>query len=101
MIAVFLAVTPNGQMAIQNLGNAENSAIFEGIRADWEISTENIKLHCIDGKPIELGRGGFGTVLYASVYREDAALKIINDKSQSFPFVFILVSPSNKQHHLC
>ena len=42
----------------------ETPVSFEGIPPNWEIKKDMMKLHCIDGKPIELGRGGYGVVLY-------------------------------------
>ena len=53
-------------MTIQDIDRSEDETpvSFQGIPLEWEIKTSMLKLHCIDGKPIELGRGGHGVVLY-------------------------------------
>lgn len=70
-------------MNIEDIGDAEDvSSTFEGIPPEWEIKSSQIKLHCVDSRPVELGRGGFGVVLYATVHKEDAAVKIIGGKQR-------------------
>ena len=53
-------------LTINNIDAADDmaSVSFNGIPPEWEIKTNQIRLHCIDGKPIELGRGGYGIVLF-------------------------------------
>ena len=50
-----------------NQSDASNPVAFEGIPPQWEIKANELKLHCVDGKPIELGRGGYGIVLYGGI----------------------------------
>lgn len=40
-----------------------NSTSFRGLPSSWEIPLANVKLICSGGRPVELGRGGFGIVL--------------------------------------
>ena len=53
-------------MTIENINRTDDDTpvSFDGIPPEWEIKPNQIKLHCTDGKPIELGRGGFGVVLF-------------------------------------
>ena len=57
-------------MTIENIDRSDDDTpvSFEGIPPEWEIKSNQIKLHCVDGKPIELGRGGFGVVLFGNSY---------------------------------
>ena len=56
-------------MTIQDIDCSEDDTpvSFEGIPPEWEIKTNMLKLRCVDGKPIELGRGGYGVVLYGEI----------------------------------
>lgn len=62
----YFAVMSTGLMTIENIDRSDDDTpvSFEGIPPEWEIKPNQIKLHCVDGKPIELGRGGFGVVLF-------------------------------------
>ena len=54
-------------MTIEDIDRPADGAApvtFDGIPPEWEIKANELKLHCVDGKPIELGRGGYGVVLY-------------------------------------
>ena len=55
---------------------------IDSIPQNWEIKENGLKLHCIDGRPIELGRGGHGIVLYGQVHKDDAAVKIIKGSGE-------------------
>ena len=65
-------VGPTELMTIQDIDRSEDNTpvTLEGIPNNWEIKAGMLKLHCKDGRPIELGRGGYGVVLYG----EDAPL---------------------------
>ena len=61
------AVPRFGLITIEDIEKAGDDALatnFDGIPPDLEIKANEIKLHCIDGKPIELDQGGNGAVLY-------------------------------------
>ena len=60
------AVIATDLMTIQNIDRTEDDTpvSFEGVPPQWEIKKNMLKLHCIDAKPIELGRGGYGVVLF-------------------------------------
>ena len=60
----------------------DSSYETDGIPKEWEIKDNQLKLHCFDGKPVELGRGGHGIVLWGQVHKEDAAIKIIKGKGE-------------------
>ena len=55
---------------------------MESVPKEWELKDKQLKLHCIDGKPVELGRGGHGIVLWGQVHKEDAAIKIIKGRDE-------------------
>ena len=67
---VALAVISTDLMTIRDINCSEDDTpvSFEGIPPEWEIKKDMLKLHCIEGKPIELGRGGCGVVLYGDFY---------------------------------
>ena len=58
-------------MTIRDIDQSEDetpvSFALDGIPPEWEIKKDMLKLHCIEGKPIELGRGGYGVVLYGDL----------------------------------
>ena len=56
-------------MTIANIDQTDDDTALalDGIPPEWEIKPNQIKLHCMDGKPIELGRGGFGVVLFGDL----------------------------------
>ena len=58
-------------MTIRDIDLSEDetpvSFALEGIPPEWDIKKDMLKLHCIEGKPIELGRGGYGVVLYGEL----------------------------------
>ena len=55
----------------------DESPTAQSIPQEWEIKENELKLHCMDGRPVELGRGGHGIVLWGRVHKEDTAVKII------------------------
>ena len=67
---VAIAVISTDLMTICDIDRSEDDTpvAFEGIPPDWEIKKDMLKLHCVEGKPIELGRGGYGVVLYGDSY---------------------------------
>ena len=67
---VALAVISTDLMTIRDIDRSEDDTplSFEGIPSEWEIKKDMLKLHCIEGKPIELGRGGYGVVLYGTFH---------------------------------
>ena len=76
-------VEPNSRFLrtnLKRLSSDEQPAEFSELSADWKINPSQIKLFATDGYPIVLGKGGFGTVLYASVFKEEAAVKIIKTR---------------------
>ena len=54
----YSAVLATSMMTIgtMNKTNDATPVSFEGIPKEWEITSSQIRLHCIDGKPVELGR---------------------------------------------
>ena len=86
------AVLKKELLSIQGIEAAsltETNAL-EGLQADWEIDADEIKLVCVNGRPVELGRGGCGIVLLAKVHREDAAVKMIKHDSKDFETALLL-----------
>ena len=51
-----LVVMHTGLMTIENLDSIDGPTTFEGIPPEWEIKSDEIRLKCVDGLPIELGR---------------------------------------------
>lgn len=70
-------------MSIENTEDSSSRVSFDGVPETWQIKTSEVKLYCVDGKPIVLGSGGHGVVLYGTVFREDAAIKMINGRQKS------------------
>ena len=71
MLSVYPVVSTE-LMTIDDISQPEDidPAAFEGIPPEWEIKSNELKLHCVDGKPIELGRGGYGVVLYGRFFTQ-------------------------------
>ena len=57
--------------------SSTNASTFENLPKHWRIPLERVKLVCVDGQAIVLGRGGFGDVYQAIVRQEQAALKTV------------------------
>lgn len=72
---------PRTLMAIEHMGDA--STALDGIPEVWQINSDQVRLYAVDGKPLELGRGGFGIVLHGTVHKEDAAIKTIRDRDRA------------------
>ena len=55
---VLTAVLAMSMMTIGTINvSTDNTPVsFDGIPEDWEIKSSQIRLHCVDGKPVELGR---------------------------------------------
>ena len=50
--------------------------------SEWKIKKGQLKVHCVNGKPVCLGKGGFGVVLYGQVHKENVAIKLIEHTGQ-------------------
>ena len=77
-----LAVLSESLLTVRSAKAAANGRALQDLNEAWEIGNDEMKLHCISGKPVELGRGGYGIVLWGTLYREDAAIKIIKGVDQ-------------------
>ena len=72
------AALDSDRLTLEEVGLPDDvPATLAGIAKEWSLKPTQIKLYCVDGKPIELGRGGFGVVFYARLDRQDAAIKVI------------------------
>ena len=73
-----LAVLSSSLRTVRTVSqDSHETPTAQSIPQEWEIKENELKLHCIDGRPIELGRGGHGIVLWGQVHKEDTAVKII------------------------
>ena len=89
------AVLSTSMMTIGTIDQTDDSTpvSFEGIPPEWEIKSSQIKLHCIDGKPVELGRY---IHIWLSYHRHSMALGLSCGKRHMFDLK-ILCTIASKQ----